>query len=228
MTGRRRVVRFLPRAGRRAGRRPRFLGVDERVVVETRQHPFAIVGALVDALLLLIPAMLIVWGFGGIEGATPRLREWVARLLVLFMAAVIMRLVWRVLQWEFELVLLTNQKVIHVHGVLSRRIASTPLAKASEFTVSQSLLGRVFDYGSLVVDVPGGREQALHGLAYLPDPAGLYRLITDRARGESIAVHRGRGPAERHATGTGNPPEMRGAASEEEDGGSTTVLPSSP
>ena len=83
--------------------------------------------------------------------------------------------------------MITDEKVIHIEGVLQRRIASTPLAKVSEFTVRQPLLGRVFDYGQLVVDVPGGRDQALHGLDFLPDPAGMYRLVSDTARFERVA-----------------------------------------
>jgi hypothetical protein len=164
-------------------------------VLETRQHPFAIVGALADALLLLIPAALIVWGLGGVGVLDNDVGTWIGRLLLLFMALVVARLVGHVLEWEFERVIVTNHKVIHIHGVLSRRIASTPLSKVSEFTVSQPLLGRIFDYGSLVVDVPGGREQALHGLSYLPDPAGLYRIIGDRARGEEMTVGGGHRPA---------------------------------
>jgi len=104
------------------------------------------------------------------------------RIAFLVVTWFVARMAWRVLQWEFERVVITDEKVIHIEGVLQRRIASTPLAKVSEFTVRQSLLGRVFGYGSLVVDVPGGRDQALHGLAFIPDPAGVYRMVSDLGR----------------------------------------------
>jgi hypothetical protein len=152
------------------------------VLRTTRQHPFALVGAAAESLGLIVPLAVAAWGLAGISLLPDLLATWLLRAAFLVMFALVVRLAWRVLGWEFERVVVTDEKVIHVSGVLARRIASTPLAKVSEFTVRQPLLGRVLDYGSLVVDVPGGRDDALHGLSYLPDPTGLYRLVSDQAR----------------------------------------------
>ncbi|MCW2961294.1 MAG: rane-flanked domain protein [Thermoleophilia bacterium] len=160
----------------------RYLGAGEEPVLITRQHPFALVGAALHVLGLLVPLAIATWGISGIELLEGPVADWLVRVAFLAMFALLGRLAWDVLGWEFERVVVTGEKVIHLEGVLHRRIASTPLAKVSEFTVRQPLLGRVLDYGSLVVDVPGGRDQALHGLAYLPDPAGLYRMVSDLAR----------------------------------------------
>lgn len=160
----------------------RYLGDGEQTILVTRQHPFALVRAAADTMGLLAPLLLAAWGIAGVELLRGPVGTWLLRVLFVVMLALVARLAWRVLCWEFERVIVTEEKVIHVAGVLGRRIASTPLAKVSEFTVRQPLLGRLFDYGSLVVDVPGGRDQALHGLAFLPDPAGLYRLVSGQAR----------------------------------------------
>ncbi len=175
---------------RRSGLR-RYLGDDERVMLVTRQHPFALVRAAIDMFALLLPLAVAAWGIAGTELLRGVVGTWLLRIVFAVMLVLHARLAWRVLGWEFERVVVTEEKVIHVAGVLNKRIASTPLAKVSEFTVRQPLVGRVFDYGSLVVDVPGGRDQALHGLAYLPDPAGLYRLVSDQAR--RGRVHEGGG-----------------------------------
>lgn len=173
--------RVAPRR-RRVGSLERYLGAGERTILVTRQHPFALVRAALDAAALLTPLLVAAWGIAGVEALHGSPGSWLLRLLFLVMAGIVGRLAWAVLAWEFERVVVTDEKVIHLNGVLARRIASTPLAKVSEFTVHQPVLGRVFDFGSLVVDVPGGRDQALHGLAFLPDPAGLYRLVSDQAR----------------------------------------------
>lgn len=183
-------LRIRPGRRRRSSLR-RYLGADERVILATRQHPFALVRAASEAMGLIAPLLLASWGIAGIEVLRGAPGSWLLRLLFFVMLLLVARLAWRVLAWEFERVVITDEKVIHIAGVLNRRIASTPLAKVSEFTVHQPLLGRVFDYGSLVVDVPGGRDQALHGLAFLPDPAGLYRLVSDQAR--RGRVHEGGG-----------------------------------
>lgn len=160
----------------------------------TRQHPFVLVRAAFDTFGLLLPLAIAAWGIAGTELLRGAVGTWLLRIVFVVMLVLLARLAWRVLAWEFERVVVTEEKVIHVAGVLDKRIASTPLAKVSEFTVRQPLVGRIFDYGSLVVDVPGGRDQALHGLAYLPDPAGLYRLVSDQAR--RGRVHEGGGRLE--------------------------------
>ncbi len=183
----------LPRTRRRG--LDRYLGERERVLVSTRQHPFVLVRAALDTAGLVLPLAIAAWGIAGIEPLRGAVGTWLLRIVFIVMFALVVRLGWRVLAWDFERIVVTDEKVIHVSGVLSRRIASTPLAKVSEFTVRQPLLGRVFDYGSLVVDVPGGRDDALHGLAHLPDPAGLYRLVSDQARRGRTAEGGGRGRA---------------------------------
>lgn len=160
----------------------RYLGAGERVVHVTRQHPFSLIGQWLSALGLLAPLVLVAWGVTGTEALRGEPADWIVRVCLLGMALVVVRLVLTFVGWDVERIVVTDEKVIHMEGVLHRRIASTPLAKVSEFTVHQPLLGRVFGYGSLVVDVPGGREQALHGLGYVPDPAAIYRLISDVAR----------------------------------------------
>ena len=170
------------RSRHRARSLDRYLGRDEATLLVTRQHPFALVRAAADTMGLLLPLLVAAWGIAGIELLRGAVGSWLLRIMFLVMLVLVARLAWKVLGWEFERVVVTDEKVIHVSGVLDRRIASTPLAKVSEFTVRQPLLGRLFDYGSLVVDVPGGRDQALHGLAFLPDPAGLYRLVSGQAR----------------------------------------------
>jgi hypothetical protein len=183
-----------PRRAQGGGSLRRYLGADEQTLLVTRQHPFALLRAALDMFALLAPLLLAAWGVAGTELLRGPVGSWMLRVLFLVMAALVARLAWRVLGWEFERVVVTEEKVIHLAGVLDRRIASTPLATVSEFTVRQPLLGRIFDYGSLVVDVPGGRDQALHGLAFLPDPAGLYRLVSDQARRGRVQEGGGRLP----------------------------------
>lgn len=190
----------LPARGRGRGRSlRRYLGSDERVLLMTRQHPFALLRCALDTMGLLIPLLVAAWGVAGTEMLRGAVGTWILRVLFVLMVGLVLQLAWRVLGWEFERVVITDEKVIHVSGILDRRIASTPLAKVSEFTVRQPLLGRVFDYGSLVVDVPGGRDQALHGLAFLPDPAGLYRLVSSQARRGRVHEGGGRLPDEDEA-----------------------------
>jgi hypothetical protein len=161
-----------------------YVGPHERVVLATRQHPFAIARAFAQAMLVFVPLLLLTWGSAGLEP----LRGLPARVLgdlgITGMLATIGWLAWQVLGWELTHLYVTTEKVVLVRGVALRRISSTPLVKVSELAVVQPLLGRLFGYGALVLESPGGGDRALHGLAWLPDPASLYRTINGLARRE--------------------------------------------
>ena len=162
----------------------RYLGPGERVVLETRQHPFVLIAAFLDAMLLVVPLMLVAWGVLGIGFLRNRVGDAIFDIAFLAALLVIGRFAWRVVQWEVARLFVTTEKVVHLHGVLNRKIASTPLVKVAELTVSQPFAGRIFGYGSLVVEGPGGSHQAMHGLSYIPNPLALYRTINEIARRE--------------------------------------------
>jgi uncharacterized membrane protein YdbT with pleckstrin-like domain len=69
-----------------------------------------------------------------------------------------------VLRWDRTHVVLTDEKLFVVHGVLRRRAAAVRLAKVSTIEVDQSLLGRLLGYGTVVAGdleidcVPRARE----------------------------------------------------------------------
>ncbi|MCW2974507.1 MAG: hypothetical protein JWN72_2780 [Thermoleophilia bacterium] len=159
-----------------------YLGEQETTLLAVRQHPLALTRAAREMATFVIPLLITAWGLAGVQLLRGPVADWGVRLCFALVLGFVLRMAWRVLQWEFERVVITDEKVIHIEGVLQRRIASTPLAKVSEFTVRQPLLGRIFGYGRLVVDVPGGRDQALHGLNFIPDPAGVYRMVSDLGR----------------------------------------------
>lgn len=69
-----------------------------------------------------------------------------------------------VLRWDRTHVVLTDEKLFVVYGVLRRRAAAVRLAKVSTIEVDQSLLGRLLGYGTVVAGdleidcVPRARE----------------------------------------------------------------------
>ena len=69
-----------------------------------------------------------------------------------------------VVRWDRTHVVLTEEKLFVVHGVLRRRAAAVRLAKVSTIEVDQSLLGRLLGYGTVVAGdleidcVPRARE----------------------------------------------------------------------
>jgi uncharacterized membrane protein YdbT with pleckstrin-like domain len=73
--------------------------------------------------------------------------------------------VWR---WDRTHVVVTTDRLFIVHGVVRRRAASVQLTRIGAVEVDQSLLGRLFGYGTILageLEIPGvARPRELLGL----------------------------------------------------------------
>ena len=74
--------------------------------------------------------------------------------------------VWR---WERTKVVVTTEKLFVVHGTLRRRAAAVRLGRITTIEVEQSLLGRLFGYGTLVA---GELE-----IPFVPQPRRVGSLV---------------------------------------------------
>jgi uncharacterized membrane protein YdbT with pleckstrin-like domain len=69
---------------------------------------------------------------------------------------------WR---WERTQVVLTDERLYLVEGTLRRRTTTVPMSRGLE--VSQSVVGRLLGYGTLVGDE--------HEVPFVPDPGSALR-----------------------------------------------------
>ncbi|MCW2956535.1 MAG: hypothetical protein JWO69_1404 [Thermoleophilia bacterium] len=159
-----------------------LLGPDEGIVLQTRQHWFVIfrdIGVLVLGLALIAVA---IWYVGEAGWLDNRVGGWVEVALWIGFAAALAIVLWRVLSWFLSTFYLTTSKVVYVHGVLNRAVTSTPMVKVDEVTLNRPLLGRMLGFGRLDVENASGGHEPLAGLEYLPRPAEIYRVLTERSR----------------------------------------------
>jgi membrane protein YdbS with pleckstrin-like domain len=150
----------------------RYLAADERIVLETRRHwsvllgPGLTSGAAIGA-ASLIAALVPSGAAGNLAGD----------VLGLIVVVALVRIALKSWQWSADRVLVSDQRILEVSGVLSRRIASMPIEKVTDMTYRRSLLGRLLGYGDLVIEAPGQRE-VLEALDKLPHPDDFYRTVT--------------------------------------------------
>lgn len=71
---------------------------------------------------------------------------------------------------------ITNKRVIAKSGLISRRTIELNLSKIEGIAVDQSIVGRLFDYGSLVIGGTGGSKEPIPGIA---DPLAFRRHFTE-------------------------------------------------
>jgi membrane protein YdbS with pleckstrin-like domain len=130
----------------------------ERVYLDSRRHG-----------IVLLPALVRAFAFaaaGGFLVSAPWPLPAAGALLVLVAALFALRTVWR---WEQTRVVLTDETLAVVRGTFRRRTAAVRLERVGAVEVDQTLLGRVFGYGT----VTAGPLAITH----VPQPRNVYRLV---------------------------------------------------
>jgi hypothetical protein len=155
----------------------RYLASDEDIVLVVRRHVAVLLRPFLEAVGVLVIASLLSSALTPAPGDNP-----VATLLGLVTVAFALRLFWRGLEWWVDRVVVTDQRMFEVSGILTRRVASMPLGKLTDLTYSRSIPGRMLGYGDLVVETPG-QQQAVTHIDFLPSPDDFYRTLTEMVMG---------------------------------------------
>jgi membrane protein YdbS with pleckstrin-like domain len=105
---------------------------------------------------------------------------WYAGLLV------IVRFGYKLFEWWDEKLVVTDKRFILVTGVLTIRIAMMPLSKVTDLTYERGAVGRIFGYGTIVVE-SAGQIQAFNRIDHLPEPERIYDAISELIFGDKQA-----------------------------------------
>jgi hypothetical protein len=131
---------------------------DEHELFVTRRHPVA-----------LAPTFVIWSGVVAIGVATG-LGPAVIPPATLFLG-------WRVWWWREARYVLTDQRLLFVHGIAQMRVNALPLGSVLDASCHRSLAGRVLGYGSIRLRVNLNEQPGLCRLTRLPGPETLYLSI---------------------------------------------------
>jgi hypothetical protein len=130
-----------------------LLSTGERISYRNKQHPFVFIWGARYAILALVIAVLAILLGGslstdGIGGSARTVLGWIT--LILFVGGIAVA-VWTGLRYINQEYVLTNRRVIQVEGVLNRNSTDSSLEKINDAVLTQSVFGRMFDYGDLTV-----------------------------------------------------------------------------
>ena len=145
----------------------KYLLPREVQVATVRQHP----AVLIPPSALTLGGLLL----AGVLAATvmhgiPAVVMWVAWLVLL------LRLVWKVLNWSVDYFVVTTERLLLTRGFLTRRVNMMPLTKVTDMSFKRSFPGRLLGYGEFIVE-SAGQDQALRNVEFIPYPEQLYLLI---------------------------------------------------
>jgi hypothetical protein len=130
----------------------------EVVVDEVRKHWVAYVrpaGEAVLALALLVAASVVPVGLG-----------WLPLVLA---GLVALHAVWLTASAKRDVFVITNMRVFRVHGVLATNLATMPLSRILDITVSKPLHGRLLGFGHFVFE-SAAQDQGLRDIRYVGRP----------------------------------------------------------
>jgi hypothetical protein len=130
-----------------------LLSTGERISYRNKQHPFVFIWGARYAILAAIIAAVLLWisqnmATDGASGSLRMLLGWGTAILFFGGLAVA---VWTALRYVNQEYVLTNRRVIQVEGVLNRNSTDSSLEKINDAVLTQSVFGRMFDFGDLTV-----------------------------------------------------------------------------
>jgi uncharacterized membrane protein YdbT with pleckstrin-like domain len=121
----------------------RMLGENERIVLITRQHWFVLVSAILAEMAVTV---FLIVAFGVATFYFPLAA--IGLVLVLLPLVSMLR---DILIWTNHEYLVTNRRVIQISGIFNKNVVDSSLEKVNDVKMSQSFLGRMFDYGDVEI-----------------------------------------------------------------------------
>ena len=219
----------------------------ETVLRREEQHwilPFYIAGRWVGiAFAVFVVSLLVNWllvpaGGGGFLGTLAGLIGVVLALVtVVTLVIALVGIGWAVARWKSQEYVLTNQRVIHVRGVVNKESSDSVLETLSDAQIDVPLLGRLMGWGNLVLMT--ANEAGNARMLALRDPVAFKKAVLEAKTARMIQLGGAAAapsalpgaaiapapsaalPAQRAATGA---PTARVAASTEEVARALTAL----
>jgi uncharacterized membrane protein YdbT with pleckstrin-like domain len=143
----------------------RYLLPHERQVISVHQHPAVLILPIFEVLVGLAIA-------GWLSTLTHGNGVALAVIWILW-AVLLLRLLWKVLDWSLNYFVITSQRLLLAQGFLLRKVNMMPLAKVTDMSFQRSAMGQLLGYGEFIVE-SAGQDQALRNVDYLPYPEQLY------------------------------------------------------
>lgn len=150
----------------------RYLAPGEDPILEVRHHGMVLAKPIFQTVAVIFVAALVGSYVSFDESGDP-----IDTVVGLLAIAFTIRLVWRILLWWHDRIVVTDQRIFEVSGVLTRKVATVPLEKVTDMTYRRTIAGRMLGYGDLLFET-AGQMQAVDRIEHLPRPDNFYRTVT--------------------------------------------------
>jgi hypothetical protein len=147
----------------------------EVIILRTRQHWLALAGRARAAFALWGLGLLLLIAVAWFNVAPGTVRDVTSGLALILLALGLVVFLYRLWVWWAQDYVVTNRRLMKVTGILNKRSADSSLEKINDAILSQSVLGRMFNYGEL--EILTAADQAVDRYHMLRDPKGFKKVM---------------------------------------------------
>ena len=140
-----------------------LLGENEKILLETHQHWFVLFGKIFLELLLILLIL------GGVFFTYPFYP--LASYGLILVLVPLIGILNDVIAWRNKAYIVTSHRVIQTSGVFSKDVVDSSLEKVNDVKLSQSFLGRLFDFGD--IEILTASELGVNLFHQIADPVGF-------------------------------------------------------
>jgi uncharacterized membrane protein YdbT with pleckstrin-like domain len=145
-----------------------LLSRGEEVVFESRQHWFAVLGETWPFVIGAILAFaVLIWQTTSTAWQLTGLLQIISLVALVVSLARIGLKVW---SWRNQEYLVTTRRLIKAEGVFNKEMADSSLEKINDAHLTQSWIGRIFDFGTLDILTASDESAGIQDYYMLADP----------------------------------------------------------
>lgn len=197
-----------------------LLASNETIAYTSRKHWIAPLFSTVTGSLLAIGGVVaMVWSVFVGDGFWDDVLMWGGLIALLVGLGLLLR---AFVEWWSEHYIVTNQKVLKVGGIIRKTAEGSALEKINDMTISQSLLGRALEFGTLTVATASDESDLRYTL--MREPVQFRRAVLDQKQAFEQADARAIAEAVRQSSPQAQAPVGGPAMSAEEVGAAVAKL----
>jgi Bacterial PH domain/Short C-terminal domain len=145
-----------------------LLSRGEEIVFESRQHWFAVLGETWPFVIAAILAFaVLIWQTTSTPGSLTGLLQVVSLIVLL---ASLGRIGLKAWAWRNQEYFVTTRRLIKAEGIFNKEMADSSLEKINDAHLTQSWLGRIFDFGTLDILTAADQSAGIQDYEMLADP----------------------------------------------------------
>ena len=144
----------------------KYLLPHEEQVITVRRHPAILIGPIAITLAGLVIAVVL-------SDTLLRHQSSVLMIVWILWGLQALYLIWKTALWAVDYFVVTSHRMLLAEGLITRKVAMMPLVKVTDMSFERSFLGRIFGYGTFILE-SAGQDQALRAVDHIPYPEQLY------------------------------------------------------